>query len=277
MATGNGKIAHLPAGIRNELNYRINDGVPGNELAEWLNSKPEVIEVLNERFAGRAISEQNLSEWRKHGYQQWLALHSIVDESDGASESAEYIAETGINCERLMLILTGRYAELIQRWNLMPTDHLNYKMGIFKDLTDAVLALRRAELQAVRLEIARERLELLREKRRGNSASSSSAAAASSADSASAECSARPDPVEPPRPIAVQAAVPSEAKAETEQPQEASAGSPLQSADAPPFRRDPNSSGRRPPRVSRPPGRPGRPSIETDPDARSVQKMFGMV
>src|SRR5580698_1299777 len=65
-------IANLPAKIRDELNYRISDGDPGNELVEWLNSKPEVTAVLNKLFDGTPISEQNLSEWRKRGYQKWL-------------------------------------------------------------------------------------------------------------------------------------------------------------------------------------------------------------
>jgi hypothetical protein len=51
-------IANLPAEIRDELNYRISDGDPGNELVEWLNSKPEVAEVVNKLFDGRPISEQ---------------------------------------------------------------------------------------------------------------------------------------------------------------------------------------------------------------------------
>ncbi len=140
MATGNGKIANLPREIREELNTRLYDGESGNDLVAWLNGKPEVMAVLNEHFEGRQVSEQNLSEWKKHGYQQWLTLHTILNESDSASESAETIAESGINCERLLLILTARYAALIQCWNLTPTDQLNYKMGVFRQLTDAVLA-----------------------------------------------------------------------------------------------------------------------------------------
>jgi hypothetical protein len=58
MPTGNGKIANLPSEIREELNYRLSEGEPGNELVEWLNAKPEVIKVIAERFDGRPISEQ---------------------------------------------------------------------------------------------------------------------------------------------------------------------------------------------------------------------------
>ena len=58
MKTGNGKIANLPPGIRDELNFRISDGDAGNELVAWLNSKPEVTEVVNTLFDGEPISEQ---------------------------------------------------------------------------------------------------------------------------------------------------------------------------------------------------------------------------
>ena len=194
MATGNGKIANLPAEIREKLNWRINDGEPGNEIVEWLNSLPEVMEVTGARFNGIPISEQNLSEWRKRGYQQWLTLHIILDESDASSKNAEQIAESGIDCEKLLLILTGSYAEMIRRWNITPMDEMAYKMSIFKDLTSTVLALRRAEMQKVRLEIDRARLDLLREKQRNKSASSSASAPSSSADPASAASAVQSEP-----------------------------------------------------------------------------------
>jgi hypothetical protein len=60
------KIANLPSHVRDELNYRLSEGEPGNELIEWLNAKPEVIKVIAKRFDGRPISEQNLSHWRTH-------------------------------------------------------------------------------------------------------------------------------------------------------------------------------------------------------------------
>jgi len=202
MKTGNGKIANLPAQIREELNCRINDGEPGAELVEWLNAIPEVTEVMDERFGGHPISEQNLSEWRKRGYQQWLTLHTILDGSETASENASAVAKTGINCERLLLLLTARYADMIQCWNLTETDILSYKMGVFRRLTAVVLSLRRAELQKARLEIDRERLELLREKQRNKSASTLSSRVSASADSASPESapSSSPARTEPPEP-----------------------------------------------------------------------------
>ena len=45
MKTGKSKIGNLPCEILEELNYRICDGDPGNEIVAWLNEKPEVAEA----------------------------------------------------------------------------------------------------------------------------------------------------------------------------------------------------------------------------------------
>jgi hypothetical protein len=145
---------------------------------------------------------QNLSEWRKRGHQQWLAYRMIIDELGGLAENVDAVAGTGINVENAMrgsatkpwsrsaigieagastvlLVLTASYAVMIQRWEITPPDELKYKMVVFRNLTNGVLALRRGELQAIRIEIARERLELLREKKRNKSSSASSSGTAS--------------------------------------------------------------------------------------------------
>ena len=72
MRTRTGKIARLPGALRHELNHRLHNGAPGRELVPWLNAMPEVQRVLVERFAGRPITEDNLSEWRQGGFQDWL-------------------------------------------------------------------------------------------------------------------------------------------------------------------------------------------------------------
>lgn len=66
-----GKIARLPQFVRNQLNRRIEDGEPGRPVVEWLNAHPAVLEVVGCQFGGRAITEQNLSEWRQGGFKDW--------------------------------------------------------------------------------------------------------------------------------------------------------------------------------------------------------------
>ena len=67
-----GKIARLGSDIRNELNSRLADGADGKNILHWLNSLPSVCETLARSFGARPITKQNLSNWRRGGYQDWL-------------------------------------------------------------------------------------------------------------------------------------------------------------------------------------------------------------
>ena len=187
MKTGKSKISNLPYDILEEFNYRISDGEPGNELVAWLNSKPEVGEIINKLFDGIPISEENLSQWRKRGYQKWLLHHNHVDESTELTADTADILRSGVDPDKLLLTLTAAYAEMTRNWIITPGEQMLYKLKVYKNLTNGVIALQRAELQKLRLEIARERLELLREKRQNKSASSSgSPKSTSSPESATA-------------------------------------------------------------------------------------------
>ena len=75
MKSRHGKIARLPKIIREQLNRRLENGWRGAKLLKWLNALPEVKEVLCEEFQGRAVSEQNLSQWREGGYLRHLHRH----------------------------------------------------------------------------------------------------------------------------------------------------------------------------------------------------------
>ena len=92
MITRNGKIARLPRQVRHHLNCRLEDGEPGKQLVEWLNGLPEVQEVLKLRFGGRPFSEQNLSEWKQGGYQDWLKLQESLYLVQRLAEQAEDLA-----------------------------------------------------------------------------------------------------------------------------------------------------------------------------------------
>ena len=70
-----GKIARLPRALQTEVNRRLAAGDPSRILLAWLNAQPEVQTVLAAEFAGKPIREQNLSAWRKNGYQKWLLHH----------------------------------------------------------------------------------------------------------------------------------------------------------------------------------------------------------
>jgi hypothetical protein len=72
--THTGKIGRLPGAIREEVNIRLREGEKGRVLCGWLNSLPEVQKMLAADFDGKPVREQNLSEWRKNGHQEWLRV-----------------------------------------------------------------------------------------------------------------------------------------------------------------------------------------------------------
>jgi len=88
----NGKIARIPRDIRNELNERLADGEQGKRLVEWLNGHPEVRDALDLDFDGRPVTEQNLSEWRQGGHQDWLRHQENLEWARNAVEEGEELA-----------------------------------------------------------------------------------------------------------------------------------------------------------------------------------------
>ena len=54
----NGKVARLPFALRDQINRMIDDGVPYQTI------------IKNLGDAGKHLSEQNLSMWRKGGFQE---------------------------------------------------------------------------------------------------------------------------------------------------------------------------------------------------------------
>jgi hypothetical protein len=73
MTTRLGKIAQLPKPIRDDLNRRLDNGHQSPELLEWLNSLPEIQELVATKFEHQPITKSNLSHWRRGGYQDWRA------------------------------------------------------------------------------------------------------------------------------------------------------------------------------------------------------------
>jgi len=66
------KIARLPHSVREELNQRLHNGEIGRTLLPWVNNLPETKKILAELFNSKPITHQNLSEWRRAGYEDWL-------------------------------------------------------------------------------------------------------------------------------------------------------------------------------------------------------------
>src|SRR2546427_6199518 len=66
VSRANGKIARLPKSIRDQINNWILDGL----------SYPDIIKRLGHH--GKHLKPDNLSQWKKRGFQDWLAEQAFI-------------------------------------------------------------------------------------------------------------------------------------------------------------------------------------------------------
>ncbi len=167
MTSRNGKIARLPKAVREQLNRRLEDGETARSLVEWLNGLPEVQALVQREFGGHAIREQNLSQWKNGGYQDWLRHQEALELAGMLHEQAEEMeAQAGAEGqipmnEVLSLWLSARYAlatrevaaaEGPEAWKLL------------RQLCGDVAKLRRVEQQEERLALLGQKLDLEKER-----------------------------------------------------------------------------------------------------------------
>jgi hypothetical protein len=164
--THNGKIGRLPKAVQEQLNRRLDNGEKGRGLAAWLNSLPEVQAVVAGEFEGKPIREQNLSEWRKHGYKKWLWRQETLEMAQ------EMAAETGEFQMAGAPPLTDQMAGWVTAHYLMAIRKLVEKnkggepdLKVLREFCHDVVALRRGDHSAARLKIEQERLERLQRMR----------------------------------------------------------------------------------------------------------------
>ncbi|MEK7676120.1 MAG: hypothetical protein AAB676_09845 [Verrucomicrobiota bacterium] len=157
-----GKIARLPLRIREELNCRLQDGEPGNGLVEWLNSLPEVQEVLAAEFGGRPVSEQNMSEWKQGGYREWerhaesCALVSRLTEQAGDLDAA---AEDRAVSDRLSTLLAVELVSVAEGL-LKEASEPRERWQRLREVLQELAQLRREDHRAAQTRIEQERWEV---------------------------------------------------------------------------------------------------------------------
>lgn len=161
--TRNGKIARLPRAVRQELNRRLDEGEQGKKLVVWLNGLPEVQTIVAAEFGGKAIREQNLSEWKRGGYRDWQAQQEALEIADRLGEgTAEWAAEERAPlADTLTLWLIGRYA-LETRWVAKTGGREGWRL--LREMCGDVVELQKGQHSRQRLQIDRERLKLEKEK-----------------------------------------------------------------------------------------------------------------
>jgi hypothetical protein len=157
---GRGKIAALDRHTREELNRRLDNGQQAPEILPWLNGLPQVKEKLRIHFNDVPISPQNLSAWRRGGFQFWLWQQQLLENSHLMRDSVEHMQESlqydcsrerpGLLVDDLLSQFTSQVASFMLHSSGAPNDQqwpAFMKVGNF--LIKLQNACHRAEREAV--------------------------------------------------------------------------------------------------------------------------------
>src|SRR5216117_1870979 len=80
----NGKVARLPVALREQINHMLDDGVPYKTIIEKLGD------------AGKHLNEDNISNWRLGGHQDYLNTLQLNDRARTQTEAAaDVLRDTG--------------------------------------------------------------------------------------------------------------------------------------------------------------------------------------
>jgi len=114
--TRTGKIARLPREIREKLNRRLENGVPGVEVVAWLNALPKVRKVLTLFFDGNPINEQNLSDWKQGGYLDWQKQQDSLELAREWSANVDDLKDLpgGSLSDKASVLLGMHYLRMIE-------------------------------------------------------------------------------------------------------------------------------------------------------------------
>jgi len=159
--TRRGKIARLPQPIREQVNRRLENGVEGKQIVQWLNSLPKVKKLLAAEFDGQPVNEQNLSNWKLGGYQDWLSHQEALDASrQFAADAAELEdASGGQLAAQMAVCLTARSA-LAMRNMPAPEENPAAHLEWLRVLSAILCKMRRGEHDAQWLDLKRDKHEL---------------------------------------------------------------------------------------------------------------------
>ncbi len=155
-----GKLSRLPAHLREQLNLRLADGEPETTLLPWLNSLPELQAILQDKFKGEPVSEQNLSEYRRHSFRNWqmrqAALEFSAEAQADVSRSDQIPAEPIVG--HLVHWISLRFAAAAHTSTIAEDPQTELRQ-IRQFLAD-IVALRRGDLIARRIHLEEQRLSL---------------------------------------------------------------------------------------------------------------------
>ena len=152
--TPKGKIGRLPKSIQEQVNRRLDNREKGHHVVAWLNSLPEVQAILASEFNGKPIREQNLSQWRKHGYQQWTWRQEA--QSMAAEIGNLPVAGTAPLSDQMATWVSVRYLRTVRALVENKTKD-EAALKILRSFSRDVVALRRGDQGSARLKMQQDR------------------------------------------------------------------------------------------------------------------------
>jgi len=112
----NGFFAHLPAALRQQVNLKLRDNVPGPKIAEWLEAEHPA--ALKEAGFGDNIV-RNLNNWRQGGYAQWEKRQERLEEMRLRQEFAvEFARQHGDSQQANLIVVASQIDEVLEYFDI---------------------------------------------------------------------------------------------------------------------------------------------------------------
>jgi hypothetical protein len=129
VSTRTGKIARLPFQIREELNTKLRDGVTAPTLIKWL-----------AQLGKKGISEQNITNWRQGGFQDWLKQEerneAIRIQSEASLSLVKALQGQGSSLEEAnSVLMASKIGEVLQDYDTVTLKEL------LKEKPDKIISL----------------------------------------------------------------------------------------------------------------------------------------
>lgn len=146
MAARVGKIASLPASLRDEVNQRLHNGQRGPEILAWLNSHSQVLEVLDRHFGEEPVTAQNLSEWRNGGYQDYLQRIQRIDDTKRLAAYCAQLTAAGGSISLPASIAGGQLLAILEEFDPQTIKTLLAdEPGTYLELLDKLARLQKSD------------------------------------------------------------------------------------------------------------------------------------
>ena len=150
-----GKIGRLPVALQDAVCQRLECGQFGREIAAWLNSLPEVQQVLKEDFGGQAVTRQNVNAWGRSGFERWRQNNEKTERIKNLAAQAMQFAQAnrGSIAEGASALASGKILELLE------TVDAAESVAEFRDVVTSLARLRTADIAQQRNDLGRERVK----------------------------------------------------------------------------------------------------------------------